>query len=112
MTVRNLEALFQPRSVALIGASPRPGSLGQVVARNLLRGGFQGAIYFVNPSADEVEDQRCYPDIASLPEAPDLAVIATPPDAVPDLITELGARGTRGAVVITAGFGEGGDAQG
>ncbi len=112
MTVRNLDALFQPRSVALIGASPRPGSLGQVVARNLLRGGFQGAIYFVNPSADEVEDQRCYPDIASLPEAPDLAVIATPPDAVPDLIAELGARGTRGAVVITAGFGEGGDAQG
>ena len=112
MTVRNLDALFRPRSVALIGASPRPGSLGQLVARNLLRAGFEGVTYFVNPGADEVEDQPCYPDVASLPEAPDLAIIATPPDAVPRLIAELGARGTRGAVVITAGFGEGGDAQG
>ena len=112
MTVRNLDALFQPRSVALIGASPRPGSLGQVIARNLLRAGFEGAAYFVNPSADEVEGERCYPDIASLPETPDLAIIATPPDAVPGLIAQLGARGTRGAVVITAGFGEGDSPEG
>ena len=112
MTIRNLDALFQPRSVALVGASPRPGSLGQLVARNLVRAGFQGATYFVNPTATTIEDQPCYPDVASLPEAPDLAIIATPPDAVPDLIVQLGQRGTRGAVVITAGFGEGGSAEG
>jgi acetyltransferase len=114
MTIRNLDALLHPRSVALIGASPRPGALGQLLARNLLRAGFEaepgrpGAIYFVNPHAGLVEGQRCYPDVAALPEVPDLAVIATPPDTVPALIAELGARGTRGAVVITAGFGEGG----
>ena len=112
MTIRNLEALFDPRSVALIGASPRPGSLGQLLARNMQRAGFRGRIDFVHPRAEEVEGQVSYPDVASLPEAPDLAVIATPPDAVAGIIGELGARGTRGAVVITAGFGEGGSAEG
>jgi acetyltransferase len=112
MTIRNLDALFQPRSVALIGASPRPGSLGQLVARNLVRAGFRGPTYFVNPTATTIEDQPCYPDVASLPEAPDLAIIATPPDAVANLIVQLGQRGTRAAVVITAGFGEGGSAEG
>ena len=112
MTIRNLDAVLDPKSVALIGASPRPGSLGQLLARNLLRAGFRGDTYFVNPRADEVEGQPCYPDVASLPETPDLAVIATPPDTVAGLIAELGARGTRGAVVITAGFGEGGNEAG
>lgn len=112
MTIRNLDAVLDPKSVVLIGASPRPGSLGQLLARNLLRAGFRGDTYFVNPRADEVEGQPCYPDVASLPETPDLAVIATPPDTVARLIGELGARGTRGAVVITAGFGEGGSKAG
>ena len=112
MTIRNLDAVLDPKSVALIGASPRPGSLGRLLARNLLRAGFRGDTYFVNPRADEVEGQPCYPDVASLPETPDLAVIATPPDTVAGLIAELGERGTRGAVVITAGFGEGGNEAG
>jgi len=74
--------------------------------RNLLNAGFSGAIMPVNPKHSEVAGQRCYPDVASFPSPPDLAVICTPPDTVPGLIAELGSRGTRGAIVITAGFRE------
>ncbi len=112
MTIRNLNALFQPRSVALIGASKRPHSVGAVIARNLLRGGFDGPIMPVNPKHRSIEGVLTYPSIASLPMVPDLAVIATPPATVPPLVAELAARGTRGIVVITAGFGEGGSAEG
>lgn len=107
MTVRNLESLFLPRSVALIGASPQEDSVGRVTARNLLAGGFAGPIWFVNPNRQEVLGHPCHPDVASLPEAPDLAVIATPPDTVTPLIAALGARGTKAVIVITAGFGGG-----
>ncbi len=112
MTVRNLDAMFLPRSVALIGASKRPGAIGAVVARNLVAGGFAGPIGFVNPHESEIEGRPCVPDVASLATVPDLGVIATPPDTVPGLVAELAARGTRAAVVITAGFGEGADAAG
>jgi acetyltransferase len=104
MTVRNLQFLLRPGSVALIGASPRPGSVGLITARNLLRGGFGGPIWFVNPKHSAIEGRPCYPSVDALPEAPDLAVIVTPPDIVPQLIAQLGAKGTRAAVVITAGI--------
>jgi acetyltransferase len=107
MTVRNLEFLLKPRSVALVGATSREGSVGRVTARNLLAGGFAGPIRFVNAKGHDVLGHRSYPDVAGLPEAPDLAVIATPPASVPRLIAELGARGTKAVVVITAGFGGG-----
>ena len=107
MTVRNLEYLFKPRSVALIGASPQPNSVGNVTARNLLQGGFDGPIWFVNPKHREVLGRTCVPEVSQLPEAPDLAVVATPPETVQPLIAELGARGTKAVVVITAGFGGG-----
>ncbi len=104
MTIRNLEALLEPRSVALIGAGTRPVSIGATVARNLLAGGFKGKLMFVNPKHSEVAGHPCFPSIAQLPETPDLAVIATPPPTVPGIIAELAARGTRAAVVITAGL--------
>src|SRR5262245_19625602 len=104
MTVRNLEFLFRPQSIAVIGASDREGSVGATVIRNALAGGFSGSIYPVNVHDAEVAGQRAYRDVASLPEAPDLAVIATPPATVPRLIEELGARGTRAAAVLTAGL--------
>lgn len=104
MTVRNLDAVFAPKSVALIGASVRPNSVGAVVARNLMSMGFEGPVMPVNPKHRWVMGAPCYPDVKSLPMTPDLAVICTPPATVPGLIAELGARGTRGAVVITAGF--------
>lgn len=112
MTIRNLDALFQPRSIALIGGSRRDGSLGAVLARNLFKGGFEGPILPVHPRHQSLEGVLAYPSVEALPLAPDLAILATPPKTVPDLIAQLGARGTRAAVVITAGFGEGGDAGG
>ncbi|MDA0703915.1 MAG: bifunctional acetate--CoA ligase family protein/GNAT family N-acetyltransferase [Proteobacteria bacterium] len=112
MTIRNLEAFFRPRSVALIGASERKGSVGAIVTRNLTGGGYAGPIMLVNPKRDMIDGRPCYPDVASLPEAPDLAVICTPPATVPGIVGGLARRGTRGVVVITAGFGDGGRAQG
>ncbi|WP_430436143.1 GNAT family N-acetyltransferase [Oceanibaculum nanhaiense] len=105
MSVRNLEHLFKPASVALIGASTRAGSVGAVVARNLFNAGFKGPVMPVNPKHRAVEGVLAYPDVASLPLTPDLAVICTPPDSVPGLIAELGARGTKAAIIITAGLG-------
>lgn len=112
MSIRNLGHVFAPRSVALIGASNTPRSVGAVLARNLLRGGFKGPIMPVNPRADSVEGVLAYRDVAALPATPDLAIIATPPATIPGLIAELGARGTKGAVVISAGFKELGSAEG
>ena len=112
MTVRNLDRIFHPGSVAVLGASTEPGSIGQVLVRNLITGGFKGPVMPVNPRHQAVEGILTYKDAASLPVVPDLAVIATPPATVPGLIAELGQRGTRAAVVITAGFGEGGKAEG
>jgi len=104
MTIRNLGPMLAPKSVAFVGASPRPGSVGFVVARNLLDGGFKGELYFINSKHSEVLGRQCYPDVAALPQAPDLAVIATPPASVPGLIREFGEKGTRAATVITAGM--------
>lgn len=103
MTIRNFEFLLAPKSVALLGASPTPGSIGRIVGANLLAGGFSGPIWLVNPRYTEIEGHACYHSIGELPGAPDLAVIATPPATIPGLISELGARGTRAAVVISAG---------
>jgi acetyltransferase len=106
MSIRNLDVLFRPRSVALIGAGKQPGSIGAVLARNLLAAGFDGPIMPVNPHEVAIAGVLTYPTIAALPLVPDLAVVATPPAAVPQIVAELGARGTRAVVVITAGFGE------
>lgn len=104
MTIRNLDYLFRPKSVAVIGASNLEGSLGAVLTRNLLQGGLDGPVMPVNPKYAHVQSAAAYADIAALPVAPDLAVIVTPPATVPKLIADLGARGTRAAIVISAGF--------
>jgi acetyltransferase len=106
MSVRNLDKLFKPGAVALIGATPQHGSLGAVLSRNLRRSAFGGPLMLVNPHHSSIGGMPVHRDIASLPEVPDLAVIATPPETVPGVITDLGACGTRAAVVVTAGFGE------
>ncbi len=105
MTIRNLDALFKPRAIALIGGSRRDGSLGAVLARNLFNGGFEGPILPVHLKHESLEGVLAYPSVEALPVVPDLAVIATPPQSVPQLVAELGTRGTRAVVVITAGFG-------
>ncbi|MGE0386566.1 MAG: GNAT family N-acetyltransferase [Gammaproteobacteria bacterium] len=106
MTVRNLEYLFAPKSIALIGAGNTPGSVGATIARNLFGAGFAGPIMPVNPRHVAVGGVLAYPDIAHLPLTPDLAVICTPAPSVPGIVADLGARGTRAAIVISAGFGE------
>ncbi len=112
MTIRNLDFMFKPVSVALVGASQRPGSIGAVLARNLAGAGFKGEIFPINSKYKTIEGLPVYPDLKRLPKAPDLAVIATPPETVPQLIQDFGRLGTRSAVVITAGFGEGGNENG
>jgi acetyltransferase len=104
MSSRNLEHLFNPRSVALIGASDRPHTVGATVMRNLLRGGFRGPVWPVNLRHATVAGHPAYRSVESLPAPPDLAVICTPAPTVPGLITALGARGTCAAVVISAGL--------
>jgi acetyltransferase len=112
MSTRNFDALFNPQSVALIGASNRPRSVGATVMQNLLAGGFAGPILPVNPKHKAVAGVLAYPDVASLPLTPDLAVICTPPRTVPGLIAELGVYGVRAAVVITAGLDQERDQEG
>jgi acetyltransferase len=112
MSIRNLDYLLKPKSVALIGATPKPGSVGAVLARNLFHAGFAGPIMPVNPKYPAIEGVFAYPDVASLPAIPDLAVICTPPDTVPGIVAALGARGCKAAIVISAGFGESGNAHG
>jgi acetyltransferase len=108
MTTRNLDALFQPRAIALVGASDRAGSVGEVLTRNLRQGGFQGRLMLVNPKGRPIQGEPVWASVADLPETPDLAVVATPAETVPGLTAELAARGARAAVVISAGFeGEG-----
>jgi acetyltransferase len=106
MSVRNLDVLFRPRSVALVGASKQPRSVGAVLAHNLFNAGFDGPIMPVNPHAVAIEGVLAYPTIDALPLVPDLAVVATPPSLVPEIVGALGARGTRAAIVISAGFAE------
>ncbi|MEP7242076.1 MAG: GNAT family N-acetyltransferase [Gammaproteobacteria bacterium] len=104
MSSRNLDFLLEPHSVALIGASDRPGSVGATVMRNLLEGGFAGPIWPVNLRHQKVANRLAFKSIRDLPGVPDLAVICTPASTVPSLIGELGELGTRAAVVITAGL--------
>ncbi|HAK96833.1 MAG TPA: acyl-CoA synthetase [Planctomycetes bacterium] len=101
-----LDKFFNPSSVAVIGASRQKGKVGFDILDNLIAGGFAGDIYPVNPKAEEVLGLKCYPDIASLPKAPDLAVIVLPAPYVPDAISALGEKGTQAAIVISAGFKE------
>ncbi len=104
MTIRNLEHAVHPKSVAVIGASAREGSVGQVVMNNIIAAGFEGEVWPVNPKYREVAGRRCYRNACELPDVPDLGVIVTPPQAVPVVIGELSEKGTRAAVVITAGL--------
>ena len=108
MSIRNLDYLFSPKSVVLIGASDRPHSVGATVLANLIasrRGDTRPhSVMAINPRHTQLLGVPVYPDVASLPAVPDLAVIATPPDTVPDLIRQLAQKGTRAGIVLTAGL--------
>jgi len=105
MSVRNLDHLFRPRSIALVGADTEPGTLGARLAENLIGHGFDGTIMPVGGNGP-VQGLPSYAGVDELPSAPDLALIATPAETVPEIIDALGKRGTRSAVVIPPGFAE------
>jgi acetyltransferase len=104
MSSRNLNYLLAPRSIALIGASERPQSIGGTVLRNLVTGGFAGPIWPVNRKYTTLADRPVYRAVADLPQPPDLAIVCTPPATIPGLVAEVGASGGRAAVVLTAGL--------
>lgn len=104
MSNRDLYALFGPRRIAIVGASNRPRSIGNILVRNLLRDGYAGAIWPVNPHEQTIEGLKCFGTVEALPKAPDLAVIATPPPTVPGIVAALTAKRCRSAVVISAGL--------
>ena len=103
---QGLDGLFRPRSVAVVGASRRPGSIGRQVVANLIAGGFQGPVYPVNPKAEVVLSVPAYASIKAIPGPVDLAVLVVPPDAVLAVAEQCGKKGVKGLVVITAGFRE------
>jgi acyl-CoA synthetase (NDP forming)/GNAT superfamily N-acetyltransferase len=103
--VESLRHLLTPGSVAVIGAGRRPGSVGRAILRNIVTGGFPGAVYAVSPGLEELDGVSCVPSVAALPEQVDLAVIAAPAAAVPGIAEECGRRGVKALAVITSGLG-------
>ncbi|MEM8884511.1 MAG: bifunctional acetate--CoA ligase family protein/GNAT family N-acetyltransferase, partial [Planctomycetota bacterium] len=106
MASHELDPLFSPQSIAVVGASNRPDAVGGRIFENLLAGAFAGPLYPINAKRDEVHGRKAYPDLASIGKPVDLVVIATPAESVPGLIREMGAIGSHAAIVISAGFGE------
>lgn len=102
----NLDCILRPRSVAVIGASRRPNSIGWQIVDNLLAHGFNGPVYPINPSASSVHSIKAYPTIGAVPESVDLAVVAVPAELVVDVVGQCVEAGVKGLVVISAGFRE------
>jgi len=106
MSIQNLDKIFDPQRVAVVGASDTPSSVGYTVLNNLIGSGFRGVVYPVNPKRESIQGIQAYKDIPSLPHPPDLAVICTRASTVPGIVGTLGEAGTRGIVIISAGFRE------
>jgi len=107
MSTYRLDKLFAPRSIAVVGASPRATSAGRAVVANLKAAGFEGRLDIVNPRHPEIEGVRTLPALGALQQAPDLVVIAVPATQVPAIVAEAGQNGTPSAIIITAGLGHG-----
>src|SRR6476646_6241251 len=101
-----LDVFFSPKTVAVIGATENPGTVGRTILWNLVTSPFGGTVYPVNPKRPSVLGVKAYPSISDIPEEVDLAVIVTPPPSIPAIIRECGENGVRGAIVISAGFKE------
>ena len=103
MGIDNLDKLFHPNSVAVIGASPRPGGVGMAILENLLDGGFNGPIHPVNPAHAYVRGLATVKSVLDLTPAPDLAIVATPIETVPEIVSQCAQIGVAGAVILSAG---------
>ena len=106
MPIRNLDQIFHPQSIAVVGASSQTASVGMTVLRNLMAGGFKGEIYPVNPKYESIENRSCYSNVGALPNGADLAVICTPANTVPGIVRECGEANISGLVILSAGFRE------
>lgn len=106
MDIHNLNHIFNPQRIALIGVTPNPKSVGGKVLSNLVGGGFRGVVYPVTPTNEAVLGIQCYPDVKSLPKTPDLGVICSPAPQVPKLVRECGEAGILGLIIASAGFKE------
>ena len=107
MSTYRLDKLFAPRSIAVIGGSPRHTSPGRAVLKNLRSGGFSGAIHLVNPHYDSLEGVAAVKSCDGLPDTPDIVVIGVPPAAVPSVVRDAAAKGAAVAIILTAGLGHG-----
>ena len=106
-----LERIFAPQSVAIVGV-PRGRKTGRMLMEGLMKPGFKGALYPINPNADEILGLKAYPSVSAIGKPVDLAIVVTPPDAVPAVLEECGRAGVAGAVVFPSGFDELGTAEG
>src|SRR3989338_5889342 len=104
--LHHLEHLLSPRSIAIVGASHDKKKIGAIVLRNIIDGGFAGKIYPVNPSGGTLQKLRAYESYNAIPQIPDLAVVAVPANIVPSVLEEIGQKGTRNVIVLSAGFKE------
>ena len=109
MSTRNLDKLFDPNSIAVIGACNKKGSVGYILLRNLIGAEYNGIVYPVNPTAPSVQGIQAYACISQVPRKIDLAVIAVPAKGVPDVMRECGEAGVSAAVIVSSGFKEIGD---
>ncbi|KON30123.1 hypothetical protein AC482_04585 [miscellaneous Crenarchaeota group-15 archaeon DG-45] len=104
-----LDRILMPKSVAVVGASRDPFKWGNMLLSSVVKGGFEGKIYPVNPNEEEILGLRCFPSVRAIPGGVDMAIVVVPAGVVPSVIADLAEKGVRGAVVITSGFGESGD---
>jgi acetyltransferase len=106
MAATNLNKFFNPYRIAVMGAANDPALTGYIVLRNMIHSGFRGIVYPVNPARESVQGIQCYPNVASLPKRPDLAVVCTPMAHIPAMVRECGERDVQGVLVISPEFGE------
>ena len=107
MIVYRLDTLFAPRSIALVGGSPREGSLGRIILKNLREAGFAGPIHVINDRHPEIGGLPTVKSIEDLQVTPDIVVVSAPVYAVPKIVADAGKKGVAGAVVVSAGLGHG-----
>ena len=108
MGLTNLDTIFHPDSIAVVGASEKRGSIGRAVMTNLIDGGFDGHLFAVNPNHDRLFDRQAFARVADTPDVPDLAIIAIPMSKVPEVVDDCGRIGVKGAVILSAGGREAG----
>jgi len=102
----NLEPFFNPKSIAIVGASRHQGKVGYEITSNILRAGYTGKVFPVNPKARSIEELKCYPDLESIGAVPELVIIIVPAKIVPEVMKQCGKVGAHAVIIITAGFKE------